>query len=59
MKNSLLGSLFQKKAYSKQLIYGKQLIRISFYKKSPAYLKQLIYEKQLIRISLSNTTYSK
>jgi len=43
MQNSLLGSLFKKIAYSKQLIYGKQLIRISFAK--IAYSKQLIYAK--------------
>jgi len=33
MENNLLGSLFSKTAYSKQLIYAKQLARISFYKK--------------------------
>jgi len=41
MKNNLLGSLFSKTAYSKQLIYGKQLIKISFYKKT-TYSKQII-----------------
>jgi len=57
MQNRLLGSLFKKTAYSKQLVYGKQLIRISFSK--IGYSKQLIYAKQLIRISFSKTAYSK
>jgi len=46
---------FKKKAYSKQLIYTKQLITISFSNK--AYSKHLIYAKQLITMSFSKTAY--
>jgi len=48
---------FKNTAYSKQLIYAKQLITISFSKSS--YSKQLIYVKQLITTSFSKTAYSK
>jgi len=74
MENSLLGSLFSKTAYSKQLIYAKQFIRISSEKEQliqnilfmennslgSLFQKQLIYAKQLLRISFyKKTAYSK
>ena len=61
MKNSLLESRFSKTAYSKQLIYAKQLIRISFYKKQ-FILNNLFTKNNLLgslfkKNSLFETTY--
>ena len=50
MQNSLLLSLLKKTAYSKQLIYTKQLIRISFLKKTT--YNDLIFKIQLIQNNL-------
>jgi len=47
MKNSLLESRFSKTAYSKQLIYAKQLIRISF-KKNNLFKTAYLWKNNLI-----------
>jgi len=46
MQNNLLQYILKKTAYSKQFIYAKELIIISF--KKTAYSKQLIYTKNLL-----------
>jgi len=57
MENSLLGSLFSKTAYSKQLIYAKQLIRISF--KKQLIQNSLFMENSFLGSLFSKTAYSK